>query len=82
VVERVTSALDRVDALPAGHGQLDLGVLLRGGDHKGVLGAFADYEHRVSDAWGLFGTARAGLAWDADRTTTFYEGALGGRWRF
>lgn len=78
----MTSALDHVDALAPGRGRLDLGVLLRGGDHQGVLGGFADYEHRISDAWGLFGAARAGLAWDAVRTTTFYEGALGARWRF
>jgi hypothetical protein len=78
----VTSALDRVDTLEPGRGRLGLGVLLRGGDHHGVLGAFADYQHRVSDAWSLFGTARGGLSWDPERTTTFYEAALGGRWRF
>jgi hypothetical protein len=78
----VTSALDRVDTLEPGRGRLDLGVLLRGGDDNGVLGAFADYQHRLTERWSAFGTARGGIAWSEGHAERFYEGLLGARWTF
>jgi hypothetical protein len=78
----VTSALDRVGTLEPGHGRFELGAVLSGGENIGVLGAFADYQHRVSERWSLFGSGKAGVAWTGDDSERFYEGLLGGRWMF
>lgn len=81
-VARLDSALDRVDALGPGHGQVDLGVLLRGGVHDGQLGAFAELQRRFSDSLSAFATADVGVAWDSLGRRLRFAGLGGLRWRF
>jgi hypothetical protein len=81
-VARLTDALDRVDALGPGHGQVELGVLLRGGVHEGQLGAHADLQRRFSDSLSAFATADVGVAWDSLGRRLGYAGLGGVRWRF
>lgn len=81
-VARFDSALDRVDALGPGHGQVDLGVLLRGGVHDGQLGAHAELQRRFSDSLSAFATADVGVAWDSLGRRLGFSGLGGLRWTF
>ena len=75
-------ALGRVEALPAGTGRLDLGLVLRGGKDAGLMGALVDYEHHISKRTSAFAEAMAGATWD-DTGRRWHAEALGGwRWRF
>lgn len=72
-------ALDRVDSLRVGQGQLEAGLFSGGGSSNWWAGGFADYAHRVGRDLSLFGRGQlgydslAGARWDA---------LAGVRWRF
>jgi hypothetical protein len=80
--EEAQAALDRVEALPVGHGKVDLAGYLHGNRSVGSVGAVLEYEHRMSTRWSTFGRGWAAYTWaPQDRGSDF--GMLGGiryRW--
>lgn len=70
--------------MPVGAGRVDLYGWITGTSTAGGAGAGVTYEHRVSPAWSLFGTGRAGRFWDESGSRWGYDGVIGARavWGF